>query len=278
MNSKEIARQCRAYVVRRFLMKLAVVALALSWLAFPHATPWLQISAGLGTASQWAKNSIVSVLGGVTGKDGGSSAADKIRAVNGFPAAEVRCLAQAIYFEAGREKREAQIGVGQIALNRAASAKSPRSICRVIYTGLNTPSGCLFEQSCRYIGSAPRSGSDYDKAVELAMEIAANQARVEKLTTATHFRSTRTAAPAWTRALHRLAAHGNLEFYGPQPLEETETIGAAAATAASARVESPRQARTAAQPRRSASSTPSSSSVSNSQDDGAASRRILGVD
>lgn len=45
---------------------------------------------------------------------------------------EVNCLAQNIYFEAGKESFEGKLAVAQITINRVNSGKFPNSVCGVV--------------------------------------------------------------------------------------------------------------------------------------------------
>jgi spore germination cell wall hydrolase CwlJ-like protein len=150
-----------------------------------------------------------------------------VKSVNGFPASEVRCLALAIYFEAGNEPREAQIGVGQTALNRARAAKTPRAICKTVYNGLAQGGACLFEATCRNLGTPAQRGEALERAIEVASGLASGTAIVPLFTQATHFHEKR-ARPAWARGLFKLASHGRIEFYSTD--QPTDTVAPAAVT------------------------------------------------
>lgn len=50
--------------------------------------------------------------------------------------AEIRCLAQNIYFEARGEPMVGKIAVGHVVLNRAADRRWPRRVCSVIKQGV----------------------------------------------------------------------------------------------------------------------------------------------
>jgi len=59
----------------------------------------------------------------------------------------LRCLTQAVYFEAGFEPIAGRRAVAQVVLNRAAHPAFPKSVCGVVYQGVNRPV-CQFSFTC----------------------------------------------------------------------------------------------------------------------------------
>jgi hypothetical protein len=60
----------------------------------------------------------------------------------------LQCLAQAIYFETGRDDERAQSAVAQVVLNRVRHPAYPHSVCGVVYQGAMLPTGCQFSFTC----------------------------------------------------------------------------------------------------------------------------------
>jgi hypothetical protein len=60
----------------------------------------------------------------------------------------LRCLAQAVYYEAAREPLQGQQAVAQVVLNRVRHPAYPKSICGVVYQGAARPTGCQFTFTC----------------------------------------------------------------------------------------------------------------------------------
>jgi hypothetical protein len=238
------------------MLRVCVVGLLLSWLVFPQAALWQHTGAAAFSAAEWLRHQTVIVLGGTPRRNnaGAEGDIDKLSPVNGFPASEIRCLALAMYHEAGTERAEAQIAVAQIALNRAASFKHAKAICRAIYTGINTPHGCLFNASCRNIGSTPPPSTALNAAAALAVEIAAGRATSKPaFEKASHFHDMKVSPPPWTRDLHRIGRLGRLDFYAPDASEETDQVETAAAAAGAGTpniAQPPRANRITAPPRR----------------------------
>lgn len=69
-----------------------------------------------------------------------ASAGDRARAL--------RCLTQAVYYEAALEPRNGQEGVAQVVLNRVRDPNFPASVCGVVYQGAERTTGCQFSFTC----------------------------------------------------------------------------------------------------------------------------------
>lgn len=65
---------------------------------------------------------------------------DRVRAL--------RCLTQAIYYEAALEPRRGQEAVAQVILNRVRDRNFPASVCGVVYQGAERVTGCQFSFTC----------------------------------------------------------------------------------------------------------------------------------
>lgn len=50
-----------------------------------------------------------------------------------LPSNELKCMAEAIYYEARGESTRGKLAVGQVIMNRVASYKFPNTICKVVY-------------------------------------------------------------------------------------------------------------------------------------------------
>ncbi len=223
MSFAQIAGRCRNMILGRFLLKLCVLVIipvmVLGPLLYPRAQVWQQVTAALAPAVEWTRLAAIRVLRGSSEPVRAANALDLVQAVGGFPATEIRCLALAIYYEAGLASTEAKAGIAQVVLNRATAAKLPRQLCKTIYGGLSAPGGCLFETACRNLGVVPRRTAELDQAVSTAVQIATGKlAATADVAKATHFHEKR-AAPAWSRQMFKVATHGNLLFYSPEQPE-----------------------------------------------------------
>ena len=70
----------------------------------------------------------------------------------------LRCLTEAIYYEARSESEEGQRAVAQVVLNRVRHPSYPASVCGVVYQGSERRTGCQFSFTCD--GSMARGVSD----------------------------------------------------------------------------------------------------------------------
>ena len=223
MDFKVMARRARRAILIRSALKLVLVASLgfslVGWLVYPQAPVWANAARTISTVANVARSVAIRALGGNPAvireetQQLGSVEIGRIRATGGFPAGEVRCLSLAIYFEAGYETREAQLGVGQIVIGRAKERKAPRDLCRVVYNGM--PNTCLFEATCRNLGVAPRAGPALAGAIEVAQSIAGGETAPGRLAAATHFHE-RGSRPVWSRDLFRLGTFGRLAFYSTE--------------------------------------------------------------
>lgn len=234
MNFDTMTRRARRGIIWRLWLKLGLTLgltlTVLAWFVFPDAPFWSRAAQVVTATSKFARDNAIRALGGQPGGERAQLVGDvelnRIKAAGGYPASEVRCLAVALYFEAGRESRDVQLGVGQIVLNRARERKAPRELCRVVYNGM--PNACLFEATCRNLGVAPALGPALASAIEAGRALATGEKAPGRLAGATHFHE-RGTRPAWSRDLFRLGTFGRLEFYSteqPQdlvspPAEET---------------------------------------------------------
>jgi hypothetical protein len=60
----------------------------------------------------------------------------------------VRCLTDAIYYEAGDQPEEGQRAVAQVVLNRVRDPHFPKTVCGVVYEGWQRRTGCQFSFTC----------------------------------------------------------------------------------------------------------------------------------
>ncbi len=61
---------------------------------------------------------------------------------------ELKCLAEALYFESRGEQLEGQIAVADVIINRKNSKTFPDTICRVVSEGSHKRNACQFSYNC----------------------------------------------------------------------------------------------------------------------------------
>ena len=131
-------------------------------------------------------------------------------------ARQMRCLAEAIYFEARSEPEPGQAAVAQVVLNRVRSGIFPTTVCGVVYQDRERPFACQFSFACEgkslrveepvcwatatRIADAVYKGATYDPALASAINYHAAYVR-----------------PFWATTLKRLDRIGLHIFYAMRP-------------------------------------------------------------
>ena len=123
----------------------------------------------------------------------------------------LKCLTDAIYYEAANEPEAGQRAVAQVILNRLRHPTYPTSVCGVIYQGSERKTGCQFSYSCD--GSMARSPSKYhwNRARSVAVEALAGKVYAP-IGTATHYHTTEV-NPYWAPSLDFIGTVGAHRFY-----------------------------------------------------------------
>jgi spore germination cell wall hydrolase CwlJ-like protein len=119
--------------------------------------------------------------------------------------AEMKCLAQAIYFESRGEPLAGQLAVAEVIVNRAASGRFPASYCGVV----TQRSQFSFVKRGR-IPSVPEGSATYRRAKAIA-QIAHRGLWDSKAEGALFFHA-RSVSPGW-KGKHMAAGIGNHLFY-----------------------------------------------------------------
>jgi spore germination cell wall hydrolase CwlJ-like protein len=127
-------------------------------------------------------------------------------------AAERRCLATAIYFEARGEPQSGQEAVAQVVLNRTRSGTYPDTICGVVYQNQHRRNACQFSFACD--GTADRISEPRAWAVaeSIANAVAEGRQWNTTLATATHYHASYV-SPPWAPRMQRLTKIGHHIFY-----------------------------------------------------------------
>ena len=139
-----------------------------------------------------------------------------LKAADADRARALRCLTQAVYYEAGREPLEGQEAVAQTVLNRVRHPAYPKSICGVVYQGAARSTGCQFTFTCDgALAWAP------EPALWARAETVARRALkgfvFKPIGTATHYHADYV-APYWAPTLvklNRIGAHIFYRWTGP---------------------------------------------------------------
>lgn len=122
----------------------------------------------------------------------------------------LRCMTQAVYYEAGFEPLAGRYAVAQVILNRMRHPAFPKSVCGVIYQGSTRP-GCQFSFACD--GSLLRAPSPkaWAEARQVAEQVLAGTV-TSAVGMATHYHANYV-SPYWAPKLHKITQMGAHIFY-----------------------------------------------------------------
>lgn len=122
----------------------------------------------------------------------------------------LRCMTQAVYYEAGFEQIGGRYAVAQVILNRMRHPAFPKSVCGVIYQGSSRP-GCQFSFACD--GSLLRAPNPraWTEARRVAEDVLAG-AVASTVGMATHYHANYV-SPYWAPKLHKITQMGAHIFY-----------------------------------------------------------------
>jgi hypothetical protein len=123
----------------------------------------------------------------------------------------LKCLTDAIYYEAANEPDAGQRAVAQVILNRMRHPSYPNSVCGVIYQGSERRTGCQFSYSCD--GSMARipARPAWLRAQRVAAQALAGSVYAP-VGLATHYHATYV-YPYWAPSLNFVSTIGAHRFY-----------------------------------------------------------------
>ena len=124
-------------------------------------------------------------------------------------ARQMRCLAEAIYFEARSEPEPGQAAVAQVVLNRVRSGIYPATVCGVVYQDRNRPFACQFSFACE--GKSLRIGEPgpWAVATRIAEEVVSGRTYNPHVAEAVNYHANYV-SPFWAgylRQVDRIGAH-----------------------------------------------------------------------
>ncbi|MDQ7812645.1 cell wall hydrolase [Brevundimonas sp.] len=123
----------------------------------------------------------------------------------------VRCLTQAIYYEAALEPTDGQEAVAQVILNRVRDPNYANSVCGVVYEGAERVTGCQFSFTCDgSLAQGPVAWA-WTRAARVAERALAGHVAA-KVGTATHYHANYV-HPWWAPTLNKLTQIGAHIFY-----------------------------------------------------------------
>ncbi|MEN5170480.1 cell wall hydrolase [Brevundimonas pondensis] len=123
----------------------------------------------------------------------------------------LRCLTQAVYYEAALEPTEGQEGVAQVVLNRVRDPNYPNTVCGVVYQGAERTTGCQFSFTCDGALSRAPINWAWNRAARVAERALAGHVAT-RVGTATHYHADYV-HPWWSPTLAKITQVGAHIFY-----------------------------------------------------------------
>ncbi|HXZ14929.1 MAG TPA: cell wall hydrolase [Roseiarcus sp.] len=127
-------------------------------------------------------------------------------------ARQMRCLAEAIYFEARSEPEIGQAAVAQVVLNRVRSGIYPTTVCGVVYQDRNRPFACQFSFACEGRSLRIEEPGPWAVATRIADEVVAGKTYDPAVAEAVNYHAAYV-APFWAGYLKRVDRIGLHIFY-----------------------------------------------------------------
>ena len=124
---------------------------------------------------------------------------------------EMKCLAEAIYFEARGEALEGQYAVGEVIINRVLSQDFPNSVCGVISEGASRLNACQFSYNCDGKLETITEKKIYERILKLSQMLLEPSARF--LTSGATFYHSKLVSPSWSKKFIKTNEIGNHVFY-----------------------------------------------------------------
>jgi spore germination cell wall hydrolase CwlJ-like protein len=127
-------------------------------------------------------------------------------------ARQMRCLAEAIYFESRSEPEEGQAAVAQVVLNRVRSGIYPTTVCGVVYQDRNRPFACQFTFACEGKSLRIEEPGPWAVATRIAEAVVSGANYNPKVGEAVNYHANYV-APFWVGYLTRVDRIGAHIFY-----------------------------------------------------------------
>jgi spore germination cell wall hydrolase CwlJ-like protein len=177
--------------------------------------------------------------GQVTGEDQRPmSPAERLGLDDKGRARSVKCLTEAIYFEARGEPVRGQIAVAQVVMNRVFSGYYPGTVCGVVFQNASHHLACQFTFACEGLAlDQVREPEAWERAKKIAVETLDGQLWLPEVGKATHYHAY-WVHPSWVHEMTRMYKLGVHTFYRPKRWgdgADAPEWGDAAATAEAAK-------------------------------------------
>ncbi len=127
-------------------------------------------------------------------------------------ARQMRCLAEAIYFESRSEPEAGQAAVAQVVLNRVRSGIYPTTVCGVVYQDRNRPFACQFSFACEGKSLRIEEPGPWAVATRIAAAVVDGKSYNATVAEAVNYHAAYV-APFWVGYLKRVDRIGLHIFY-----------------------------------------------------------------
>jgi spore germination cell wall hydrolase CwlJ-like protein len=125
---------------------------------------------------------------------------------------QMRCLAEAIYFESRSEPEAGQAAVAQVVLNRVRSGIFPTNVCAVVYQDRNRPFACQFSFACEGKSLRIEEPAAWATATRIAQAVVSGANYNPKVAEALNYHANYV-YPFWAPSLRRVDRIGAHIFY-----------------------------------------------------------------
>ena len=130
---------------------------------------------------------------------------------------EVKCMAEAIYYEARSQSQLGQLAVAIVIRNRMKDPRWPSTACEVVkdgryWNGHPVRNMCQFSYWCDGKPERPAEKEAWDIATHIAKLVYNNNIEVEDLEKATHYHAL-SVRPSWADKLIPCLQIGDHKFY-----------------------------------------------------------------
>tara|TARA_E500000305_G_scaffold93500_1_gene82072 strand:+ start:18 stop:524 length:507 start_codon:yes stop_codon:yes gene_type:complete len=122
---------------------------------------------------------------------------------------DLKCLAQAVYFEARGEPFSGQIAVAQVVHNRVQLKR--KSYCAIVFEGSSRRNACQFSFACDGKSDTAMDKSSWQRALMVAGLVKDGNLR-DLSGDATFYHATYV-SPGWSKSLKQTTSIGNHIFY-----------------------------------------------------------------
>jgi hypothetical protein len=184
------------------------------------ATPALPLEFALNSSSPTSSDGVVVA---VETDGSGTTTVPQISDADGKPnytalidpkdnARQMRCLAEAIYFESRSEPEDGQAAVAQVVLNRVRSGIYPTTVCGVVYQDRNRPFACQFTFACEGKSLRVEEPGPWAVATRIAAAVVSGASYNPKVGIAVNYHANYV-APFWVGYLKRVDRIGAHIFY-----------------------------------------------------------------